>query len=112
MKNQRDRGMMKWRPAAFLPEQVEMHKQLDRDLLRREKPVLDEDQIADIEIALHHALQENDLLSIEVWEDGFPKKIKGYVHYLDHLQGKIRVKTEQELIKNILFTDIVHIESN
>lgn len=67
--NINDRGTMKW-TSIMLPEQVQMLKDLDKEMDRKEKPILDEQQIAENGLKLQEAL-ENDL----------PVRIKYFADY-------------------------------
>lgn len=51
------RGMIKWAPFATLPEQFETIQQYIIDQNKITRPVLSDDQLAELNIRLHEALQ-------------------------------------------------------
>lgn len=56
------RGMVKWAPFATLPEQFETIHQYMIDQNKIDRPVLSDDQLAQLNIRLHEALQNPNLL--------------------------------------------------
>lgn len=104
----RDRGLMKWQ-GMMLPEHVEMLRELDIDLNRERKPLLDEYQIQEFEEKLHYAIAFNYPVKLSVWQEGFTHELEVHVHYIDSLKKQIRALDKEECHR-IDFGDIVGVE--
>lgn len=65
----RDRGTIKW-TSLMLPEHVEMIKQVWKEDERIEKPILDEQKMEEIDIALHLAMKDDLTIKIQ-YHNGF-----------------------------------------
>lgn len=105
-----DRGKKKWIGAFFMPEHVKMMRDLERDLLRMRKPILDEYQIEEFERQICEAMEFAKPVNLTVWRDGFNYDEIGRVHYLDPLQKEVRLKTELGTVNRIKFNDIIAVE--
>lgn len=106
----RDRGKMKWQGAFFMPEHVKMLREIERDMMRMQKPLLDEYQIEEFERQVCEAMEFAQPVKLMVWRDGFTYEEIGRVHYLDPLQKEVRLKTELGTFSRIKFTDIIAVE--
>ncbi|MFJ8531598.1 YolD-like family protein [Bacillus sp. NPDC094106] len=60
------RRMVKWTPFAAMSEQFEGINQIIQEQLKIEKPVLDEQQIEEIELTLHEALHTKQEVNLGV----------------------------------------------
>lgn len=87
-----------------------MLRELERDLLRKQKPILDIYQIEEFERQICEAMEFAKPVKLTVWRDGFPYDEVGRVHYLDPLQKEVRLKTELGTVSRIKFADIVAVE--
>ncbi|MFD5851125.1 YolD-like family protein [Cytobacillus pseudoceanisediminis] len=106
----RDRGKMKWQGAFFMPEHVKMLREIERDMRRMQKPLLDEYQIEEFERQVCEAMEFAQPVKLTVWRDGFTYEEIGRVHYLDPLQKEVRLKTELSTVSRIKFNDIIAVE--
>lgn len=86
----RDRGNIKW-TAMMLPEHVERIKQLAKDLDKVAKPIIDEQQLREMELTISHALAKNESLSITYWEDGYYKTIVGKIKYINYTTKQLHM---------------------
>lgn len=106
----RDRGKMKWQGAFFMPEHVKMLREIERDMMRMQKPLLDEYQIEEMERQICEAMEFAQPVMLTVWRDGFTYEESGRVHYLEPMQKEVRLKTELGTISRIKFADIINVE--
>lgn len=106
----RDRGKLKWQGAFFMPEHVKMLREIERDMQRMQKPLLDEYQIEEFERQVCEAMEFAQPVKLTIWRDGFTYDEIGRVHYLDPLQKEVRLKTELGTISRIKFADIIAVE--
>jgi hypothetical protein len=106
----RDRGMLKFLPAHFAPEQRAMLRELARDELRQPKPLLDEYEIEELESRICDAMEYTIPVKISKWADGFIYEEQGFVHYLDPIRKEVRVVTEEGAALHIKFADIVKVD--
>ncbi len=105
----RDRGTKKW-TAMMLPEHVKMLKELNVDYYRKKKPVLDEQELEQINETLHIAMELNQPLIFTVWFDGFFEDVEGTVHFIDQINRKIHVVDIKENVHKIKFDAIAEVE--
>lgn len=83
-----DRGTMKW-TSLMLPEHIEMLNKMWEEQEHKEMPVLDEQQIAENNMLLRDAL-ENDLeIRIKYYVDHEYKTIEGRLLYIDILNERL-----------------------
>lgn len=109
----RDRGKIKWLPAAFLPEQTKLISDALYELEKSTKPILDEYQIEEIENQICYAMEYNFSVTISVWESGLTRKVKGYIWYLEPLVKEIRMEVElnnEYIVERISFDKVTAIE--
>ncbi|WP_394136915.1 YolD-like family protein [Cytobacillus oceanisediminis] len=106
----RDRGLVKWLPAHFAPELRAAHRELQRDMNRIERPLLDEYQIEEMESKICYGMELNKLVKLTVWRDGYTYEEIGHVHYLEPIHKKVRLKTELGTISRIKFSDIIAVK--
>ncbi|WP_085992076.1 YolD-like family protein [Oceanobacillus senegalensis] len=76
---QRDRGSIKW-TSLMLPEHVELLNQLWEEDTKRSKPILDPQQLEDINHRLVYALENDKTITISIYDHA-----KEY-----HYTGKIK----------------------
>lgn len=105
-----DRGLVKWLPAHFAPELRSMHRELQRDMNRIERPLLDEYQIVELETQVCYAMEVNAPVKLTIWTDGFTYEETGRVHFLDAIQKEVRLKTQFGTVCRIKFTDVIAVE--
>jgi len=106
----RDRGIIKWAPAAFLPEQRAMMREAVRDELRQRKPIIDSYEFDDFDRRICEAMEFNLPLTIRRWEDGFIYEEKGRVHYVDSIKHELRMVADDEAVLRISMADIIAVE--
>lgn len=106
----RDRGIIKFLPAHFMPEHRKMLRELERDMNRMQKPLLDEYQIEEMQRRVCETMEFGQPVKLTVWRDGYTNEEIGRVHYLEPLQKEVRLKTELGTISRIKFADIIKVE--
>jgi len=75
----RDRGMVKWKPFASIPEQHTGLHYIFENLNKVEKPILSEDQRNEINESLQEAVRSQKVALITYYKGGFIVKDKGVV---------------------------------
>lgn len=106
----RDRGKLKWAPAAFLPEYTKMLRDLDTDYHRQQKPIIDEFQFEEFDQRICYAMEYNYAVKITKWVDGFNYEIVGRVHYVDHIRKEVRLKTEDDEVERVKLSEVISVE--
>ena len=104
-----DRGLMKWRSAAFLPEHGQMLREMQRDLMRTKKPVLDDYQLAEFEERILTAMEFSYFISVDLWEDGFISACVGRIVRLDEINKIIYLEDEDGLLTKIRWANITNV---
>lgn len=105
-----DRGKIKWQ-GFFMPEHIAKLNGLKVDYYKISKPVLDENQIEDMERLLQESYQENCALEVTTWKDGFFSKRVGQITDISPIQRKIQIKDELNTLHTIDFLSIANVTS-
>ncbi|HEJ9392189.1 TPA: YolD-like family protein [Staphylococcus aureus] len=83
------RGMIKWAPFATLPEQFETIQQYIIDQNKITRPVLSDDQLAELNIRLHEALQYAQPLEVKFYNNGFVDSVRLTIYRIDAINYEI-----------------------
>jgi hypothetical protein len=102
----RDRGSKKWQSAFFLPEHVKMLKDLRNNYYKAPRPELDESQIEEMEKLILESLENQVLLEITTWKNGFFTPKVATVTKINPINKKIIVKDEHD---SSIIIDFFHI---
>src|SRR5690625_132549 len=100
-----DRGTKKW-VSLMLPEHVEMLKEVFVEY--KEKPILDEQQMIEIDQKLKYALKEKVEIEMTYYKRGTFKKVNGRLQSIDQWCGYIVLLNECG--HRISLGDIVQVE--
>ncbi|MDM5197879.1 YolD-like family protein [Fictibacillus enclensis] len=104
----KDRGGIKW-TSLMLPEHVKALREFDWDLTKIERPVLDEQQLEEINETICAAMEFNNAVKIMYYKAGRNETINGHIHYLDVHNKQVRLVTKGEDIARINFSDITEV---
>jgi|GEM_PF-364638 len=116
--NLKDRGSIKW-TAMMLPEHVGLLRELESNLNKVKRPVLDMSQIEDMEMIISEAMEFNNPVRFSVFkplpllngpETGEIIQIEGHIHYINQLQKTLHVVDSKGDTNFIKFKDIVGVE--
>ncbi|HGX1338267.1 TPA: YolD-like family protein [Staphylococcus aureus] len=83
------RGMIKWAPFATLPEQFETIQQYIIDQNKITRPVLSDDQLAELNIRLHEALQYAQPVEVKFYNNGFVDSVCLTIYRIDAINYEI-----------------------
>ncbi|EWU15846.1 TPA: YolD-like family protein [Staphylococcus aureus] len=83
------RGMIKWDPFATLPEQFETIQQYIIDQNKITRPVLSDDQLAELNIRLHEALQYAQPVEVKFYNNGFVDSVRLTIYRIDAINYEI-----------------------
>ncbi|HDI8243271.1 TPA: YolD-like family protein [Staphylococcus aureus] len=83
------RGMIKWAPFATLPEQFETIQQYIIDQNKITRPVLSDDQLAELNIRLHEALQCAQPVEVKFYNNGFVDSVRLTIYRIDAINYEI-----------------------
>ncbi|GIO24094.1 YolD-like family protein [Oceanobacillus sp. J11TS1] len=108
MRNIHDRGTMKW-TSLMLPEQVELLKELRQQRERKEKPILDEDQLEYNGFSLMEAAKEEKMVWIKYFKDYDFHEVTGYVETLKPGDEVIKC-TNDDGVQRIHYSNLIHVE--
>lgn len=108
----KDRGIVKWKAASFLPEQVSSLHDLVKDYYSTEKPILDEYQVVEFENKINYAMEYLLPVRFIAWEDGYEWVYSGNIKRLDPLSKTIDVElnNQEKYTMKIKFDDIVRVD--
>ena len=104
------RGMVKWAPFATLPEQFKTIYQYMIDQNKVSRPVLSDDQLSQLNIHLHEALQQSRPVNIKYYEEGYINFIELIVHRIDSINYEIEGTAPHSRERHkVSFLDIIDI---
>lgn len=103
------RGMVKWAPFATLPEQFETIQRYIMDQNKIDRPILSEDQLTELNIKLHEALQRLRPVKIRYYNDGFIDTITLTIHRIDSINFEIEGYIQQRQLQKLSLFDILDI---
>ncbi|HDI7626611.1 YolD-like family protein [Staphylococcus aureus] len=83
------RGMIKWAAFATLPEQFETIQQYIIDQNKITRPVLSDDQLAELNIRLHEALQYAQPVEVKFYNNGFVDSVRLTIYRIDAINYEI-----------------------
>ncbi|MDY0210994.1 MAG: YolD-like family protein [Acholeplasma sp.] len=106
MANYHDRGLMKWAPFDALAGYQEMIKEMVYIKNKREKPVLFEDTLEEMDRTVQRAFKLKSILRISYYVDGYLYYRLGEIKKYDPLLSMIILKPNMMLKLN----DIINIE--
>lgn len=99
-----DRGTKKW-VSIMMPEQIDLLNKMWEEENRKEKPILDEQQLEEINLKIHRALHEGISAFITYYHNYDYHKIEGSIIKIDSINKKVRLGSEEQqeiAIDNIL----------
>ena len=105
------RGMIKWAPFATLPEQFETIQQYIIDQNKITRPVLSDDQLAELNIRLHEALQYAQPVEVKFYNNGFVDSVRLTIYRIDainyEIDGYVYNQQQRQKISIFYILDIV-----
>lgn len=100
-----DRGTIKW-VSLMLPEHVEMLQEVFVEY--KEKPILDEQKMVEIDQTLKHALQHRSSIEMTYFYSGEYRTVIGRLAKIDQWKGYILLQNEDG--QKISLTDIIDVQ--
>ncbi|WP_405103017.1 YolD-like family protein [Oceanobacillus sp. FSL H7-0719] len=89
-----DRGTKKW-TSLMLPEHIEALKKLREEEGWKEKPIIDEHLIEEINLTMQLALKDDLTIEVEYFKDHDYHKIKGKLLGVDPLLNYVRFEDDE-----------------
>ncbi|WP_194841412.1 YolD-like family protein [Salinibacillus xinjiangensis] len=104
----RDRGNIKW-TSLMLPEHVEELKKLWSENEKEPMPILDEQELMELNQKCKIAYDQQQTVLITVHEDGVRKTLEGTIKKMDQHQQLIHLTTSEGIHK-IPYQRLIYIE--
>ncbi|MGZ1721103.1 YolD-like family protein [Staphylococcus argenteus] len=105
------RGMIKWASFATLPEQFETIQRYIIDQNKITRPILSNDQLAELNIRLHEALQYAQPVEIKFYNNGFIDSLRLIIYRIDainyEIEGHIYKSQQRQKLSVFDILDIV-----
>ncbi|MGJ9458698.1 YolD-like family protein [Oceanobacillus sp. CF4.6] len=95
-----DRGSIKW-TAMMLPEHIQLLKDMWEQKEYKEKPILDEQQLEEINMKLHLAIHNNLTAEITYYAEHDFKIRNGKLFKIDTRQGFIKIDNDERTKINL-----------
>jgi hypothetical protein len=105
----KDRGSKKWQ-GFFMPEHISLLKRLNEDYYKEPRPELVEGQIEEMEQLIISSLENNSLLEIKTWKNGFFTSRIGIVTKVDPIHKTIQIQDELDTSITINFFQIIEVK--
>lgn len=102
----KDRGIIKWAPFDALAGLNEMVNNLINKKGKKDKPILSEDKLSELDLILKEAIGNNNKIMIDYYLDGYIKTTYGLIKRIDEIEKLIQLDTNEKLSVN----DIVDME--
>ncbi|WP_430787520.1 YolD-like family protein [Virgibacillus flavescens] len=96
-----DRGTKKW-TAMMLPEHIELLKKMWQEEEYKEKPILDEQQLMEMETKLQCALHNNLTVEIKHYDEPHFAVARGKLLKINARSGYLRVGEKEISLENVL----------
>ncbi|WMM14377.1 YolD-like family protein, partial [Staphylococcus saprophyticus] len=93
------RGIVKWAPFATIPEQHERLKEYIQDQNKIDKPILDDDQLNELNNTLIFKMYNDPSIELRYFENGYIKTKVGYIHKVDVYRETLILYEESGLSK-------------
>ncbi|MDW4516707.1 YolD-like family protein [Staphylococcus saprophyticus] len=77
------RGIVKWQVFKTMPEQYEQLEQYIQDQNKIDRPILDDDQLNDLNNTLIFKMYNDPSIELRYFENGYIKTKVGYIHKVD-----------------------------
>lgn len=107
----KDRGLKKW-GSLMLPEHVQLLKEALFEENEVHKPVLDEQEIIEMESLIVEGMEFNYSLTFSIFSAGFVQEIKGKTHYIDHLKKELRLIDHSGGIHFLSFDQLIAVQKS
>lgn len=105
----KERGIVKWQAFKTMPEQYEQLEQYIQDQNKIEKPILDDDQLNELNNKLIFKMYNDPSIELRYFENGYIKTKKGCIYKVDPYTQTLHLEEKTGLIK-INLLDIVEIK--
>jgi hypothetical protein len=106
--NLKDRGNKKWNSLMLVEHQKKL-KELKLNENNQEKPELDQQQLADINLKIQKSLNENLPVTIIYYENKRIKKTKGLILKIKEYKKEIKIKINSNQFLNLAFEQIIEV---
>lgn len=91
---------LRWESSRImLPEHKEELIKLGKDKEKVPKPILDEQELEQINIDIYNSLNYTMTIKITIWEDGYVKPIEGIVDKIDYVSKTLLIDTDKEILR-------------
>lgn len=103
----KDRGSIKW-TAMMLPEHIQLLNDMWEQKEYKERPILDEQQLEEINMKLHLAIHNNLTIEITYYAEHDYRQLVGKLFKIDTREGFIKVDNDERT--KIYLNDILDIK--
>lgn len=87
----------------MLPEHVELLRKLESDMKKVSKPILDQQEIEEIEVTISEAIENDLLVEFTYWKEGFILRKKGFIRNFDQHQKVFKLIDQEGVSFSIEF---------
>lgn len=106
----KDRGIVKWQAAAFLPEHKQMLKEYEAEQNLKPRIELDIQKLEEMNKVVCEAMEYNRELCFFYFKNGEYCTVKGHIHYLEPIRKELRVMDKLNQLYILKIQDILDIE--
>ncbi|MBT2701582.1 YolD-like family protein [Bacillus sp. ISL-40] len=102
----RDRGLIKWNAASFMPQVFEQQRDMFKDQERQPRPLLSEFDTEEFDQRIAYAMEYNFAVKLSVWTDGFTTDMTGRIHHIDPITHQLRIEVKPGEFERVTFDDV------
>jgi hypothetical protein len=102
----RDRGLIKWNAASFMPQVFEQQRAMFKDQERQPRPLLSEFDTEEFDQRIAYAMAYKITVKLTVWSDGFTTEMTGHVQRIDPITHELRLEVKPGEYERIAFEDV------
>ncbi|MEH7374915.1 YolD-like family protein [Neobacillus drentensis] len=103
----RDRGLIKWNAASFMPQVFEQQRAMFKDQERQPRPLLSEFDTEEFDQRIAYAMAYKLTVRLTVWDDGFTSEMTGRVHHVYPITHQLRIEVKPGEYERVAFEDVV-----
>ncbi|MGF6951030.1 hypothetical protein QF028_003535 [Neobacillus sp. B4I6] len=102
----KDRGLIKWNAASFMPQVFEEQRAMFKDQERQPRPLLSEFDTEEFDQRIAYAMEYKLAVRLSVWTDGFTTEMTGRIHQVDPITYQLRIEVKPGEYERVAFEDV------
>ncbi|MEY2191102.1 YolD-like family protein [Neobacillus sp. BF23-41] len=108
----KDRGLIKWNAASFMPQVFEQQRDMFKDQERQPWPLLSKFDTEEFDQRIDYAIEFKLAVRLlrYIWEDGFTTEMTGHIHHVDPITHQLRIEIKDGEFERVAFDSVVGVK--